>query len=57
MFKTVSDWVLAVVVFEDGTSVVKEMRTADGEWSLSRTYGVKEVTHWMPMPETVKEVV
>lgn len=55
MFKSVSDWVLATVVYQDGKSVVRELRTTDGGWALGHAYGVKAVTHWRPMPEPVKE--
>lgn len=50
----VSDDVLAVVKFEDGTRKVKTARTTDGEWRLFNILKAKEVTHWMPMPEPPK---
>jgi hypothetical protein len=55
MFRTESDWVLANVVYQDGKSVVRELRTTDGGWALGHAYGVKAVTHWRPMPEPAKE--
>lgn len=52
MFLKISDDVLAVVKFEDGTRKVKTVHTTDGEWQLISHYGAKEVTHWMPLPST-----
>ena len=55
MFRTESDWVLANVVYQDGKSVVRELRTTDGGWALGHAYGVKAVTHWRPLPQPPKE--
>jgi hypothetical protein len=55
MFRKISDDVLAVVKYEDGTRKVKTIHTTDGEWRLINFYGAKEVTHWMPLPEAPKE--
>ena len=55
MFKKISDEVLAVVKFEDGTRKVKTIHTRDGEWRFINLYKAKEVTHWMPLPEPPKE--
>ena len=54
MFLKVSDDVLAIVKYEDGTRKVKTVHTTDGEWRLINLYGAKEVTHWMHIPEPPK---
>ena len=54
MFRNISDDVLAVVKYEDGTKKVKTVHTTDGEWRFTNLYGAKEVTHWMPLPEPPK---
>lgn len=56
MFCKISDEVLAVVKYEDGTRKVKTVHTTDGEWRIIGLFGAKEVTHWMPLPEPPKEV-
>lgn len=50
MFCTVSDTVIAAVLYEDGKRTVKAMHTQDGKWHHPGMVGIKEVTHWMPMP-------
>lgn len=54
MFRTISDEVLACVAFEDGHKVTMTLRTHDGAWALSSVHR-GHVTHWMPLPEPVKE--
>jgi hypothetical protein len=56
MFRKISNEVLAIVKYEDGTRKVKTVHTTDGEWRLINLYQAKEVTHWMPLPEPPKEV-
>ena len=50
MFCMVSDTVIAAVLYEDGKRTVKAMHTQDGKWHHPGMVGIKEVTHWMPMP-------
>lgn len=54
MFRTISGEVLACVAFEDGHKVTMTLRTHDGAWALSSVHR-GHVTHWMPLPEPVKE--
>lgn len=54
MFRTTSNDVNACVEYEDGTRIVKTLRTLDGKWNLKGTGG-KKVTHWMPLPELPKD--
>ena len=56
MFRTVSDPVLACVVYEDGRKAVHEMSTHDGEWHISSIWGKCKVSHWMEIPRPPKEV-
>lgn len=56
MFRTVSNTVIAAVLYEDGKRFAKAMHTQDGKWHHPGMVGVKEVTHWMPLPEPPKEV-
>lgn len=51
MFRTLSDIVLVVIVFEDGSKAVKFANTEDGKWNIRKYYRAQEVTHWMPLPE------
>lgn len=51
MFRTVSNTVIAAVLYEDGKKFVKAMHTQDGKWHHPGMVGVKEITHWMPLPE------
>lgn len=55
MFRKISNDVLAIVKYENGTRAVKTVHTTDGEWRFTNHYGAKEVTHWMPMPEPLKD--
>ena len=51
MFKKVSDPVLAVIVYNNGEKKVHEMMTQDGGFSQNGIWNMREVTHWMPLPE------
>lgn len=51
MFPTVSDKVIGVIEYEDGTVKSDALHTQDGEWAPCYRFTGCKVTHWMPMPQ------
>lgn len=55
LWRTVSDRVLVTIKYDDGTRIVKESHTRDGEWSDEKRCMNCKVEAWMPLPNTYKE--
>lgn len=56
MFRTISEDVRVVCVFDDGARMVWHDRTVDGKWDCERLQKTphRRITHWMenpPLPE------
>lgn len=55
LWRTVSDRVLVTIKYDDGTRIVKESHTRDGEWSDEKRRMNCKVEAWMPLPNPYKE--
>lgn len=55
LWRTVSDRVLVTIKYDDGTRIVKESHTRDGEWSDEKRCMNCKVEAWMPLPKAYKE--
>lgn len=55
LWRTVSNRVLVTVKYDDGTRLVKESNTHDGEWVVEKKCINCKVVAWMPLPEPYKE--
>ena len=54
-WRTTSNRVIATIKYNDGTVIVKEAFTHDGEWTVEKRNTNCKVIAWMPMPEPYKE--
>lgn len=54
-WRTTSNRVIATIKYNDGTVIVKEAFTHDGEWTVEKRYENRKVIAWMPFPEPYKE--
>lgn len=54
-WRTTSNRVIATIKYNDGTVIVKETFTHDGEWTVEKKNINCKVVAWMPMPEPYKE--
>lgn len=54
-WRTTSNRVIATIKYSDGTVIVKEAFTHDGEWTVEKRKINCKVIAWMPMPEPYKE--
>lgn len=57
LHRTVSNRVLVTVEYDDGTRIVKESYTCDGEWKDEKKIINCKVVAWMEIPEPYKENV
>lgn len=55
LYRTISNKVLVTVEYDDGTRIVKESYTRDGEWKDEKNIINYKVVAWMEMPEPYKE--
>lgn len=55
LWRTASNRVLVTVKYDDGTRLVKESHTHDGEWTVEKGNINCKVEAWMPYPEPYKE--
>ena len=55
MFEKTSKYVIATVVFDDGTVLVEQAHTADGIWGTDKKVLGGTVVAWMDYPEPYKE--
>lgn len=55
LWRTVSDRVLVTIKYDDGTRIVKESHTRDGEWSDEKRCMNCKVEAWMPLPKAYME--
>lgn len=55
LHRTVSNRVLVTVKYDDGTRIVKESHTRDGEWADEKRCMNCKVEAWMPLPNAYKE--
>ena len=53
MFRKISNEVLVVLKFKDGSNRVTALKTHDGVWDLSSIYQA-DITHWQPLPAPPK---
>lgn len=54
-WRTTSNRVIATIKYNDGTVIVKEAFTHDGEWTIEKKNINCKVIAWMPFPEPYKE--
>lgn len=54
-WRTTSNRVIATIKYNDGTVIVKEAFTHDGEWTVEKKNINCKVVAWMEMPEPCKE--
>ena len=54
-WRTTSNRVIATIKYNDGTVIVKEAFTHDGEWTVEKKNINCKVIAWMPFPEPYKE--
>lgn len=54
-WRTTSNRVIATIKYNDGTVIVKEAFTHDGEWTVEKKSINCKVIAWMPLPEPYKE--
>lgn len=54
-WRTTSNRVIASIKYNDGTVIVKEAFTHDGEWTVEKKNINCKVIAWMPFPEPYKE--
>nr|DAT33281.1 MAG TPA: Protein of unknown function (DUF551) [Caudoviricetes sp.] len=55
MFEKTSKYVIATVVFDDGTALVEQAHTIDGIWRTDKKTLGGTVVAWMDFPELYKE--
>ncbi len=55
MFEKISKYVIATVVFDDGTVLVEQAHTTDGIWRTDKKVLGGIVVAWMDYPEPYKE--
>lgn len=55
MFEKTSKYVIATVVFDDGTVLVEQAHTTDGIWRTDKKVLGGTVVAWMDYPEPYKE--
>lgn len=55
LWRTTSNRVIATIKYNDGTVIVKEAFTHDGEWTVEKRNINCKVIAWMPFPEPYKE--
>lgn len=55
MFEKTSKYVIATVVFDDGTVLVEQAYTTDGIWKTDKKVLGGTVVAWMDYPEPYKE--
>lgn len=55
LWRTTSNRVLVTVKYDDGTRLVEESHTHDGEWTVEKRNINCKVEAWMPFPEPYKE--
>lgn len=55
LWRTTSNIVIATIKYNDGTVIVKEAFTRDGEWTVEKRNTNCKVIAWMPLPEPMKE--
>lgn len=55
MFEKTSKYVIATVVFDDGTVLVEQAHTTDGIWKTDKKVLGGTVVAWMDYPEPYKE--
>ena len=53
-WRTTSNRVIATIKYNDGTVIVKEAFTHDGEWTVEKKNINCKVIAWMPLPEPYK---
>lgn len=54
-WRTTSNRVIATIKYNDGTVIVKEAFTHDGEWTIEKKNINCKVIAWMPLPKPYKE--
>lgn len=54
-WRTTSNRVIATIKYNDGTVIVKEAFTHDGEWTVEKGNINRKVIAWMPFPKPYKE--
>lgn len=54
-WRRTSNRVIATIKYNDGTVIVKEAFTHDGEWTVEKRNINCKVIAWMPLPEPYKE--
>lgn len=54
-WRTTSNRVIATIKYNDGTVIIKEAFTHDGEWTVEKKNINCKVIAWMPFPEPYKE--
>lgn len=54
-WRTTSNRVIATIKYNDGTVIVKEAFTHDGEWTVEKKNINCKVIAWMPLPNPYKE--
>lgn len=54
LWRTTSNRVLVTVKYDDGTKIVKESHTHDGEWENEKRCTNCKVEAWMPLPAPYK---
>ena len=55
MFEKTSKYVIATVVFDDGTVLVEQAHTTDGIWRTDKKVLGGTVVAWMDYPKPYKE--
>lgn len=55
MFEKTSKYVIATVVFDDGTVLVEQAHTTDGIWRTDKKVLGGTVVAWMDYPEPYKK--
>lgn len=56
MFEKISKYVIATVVFDDGTVLVEQAHTTDGIWRIEKKILGGKVIAWRDFPEPYKKV-
>lgn len=54
LWRTTSNIVIATIKYNDGTVIVKEAFTHDGEWTVEKRNTNCKVIAWMPFPNPYK---
>ena len=54
-WRRTSNRVIATIKYNDGTVIVKEAFTHDGEWTVEKRNITCKVIAWMPLPKPYKE--